>query len=165
MRRLLGLALCISFSAATGVSAAPDCSRLLSEGCACVASIGEAGDVVGQLNVAGGDVRKTGTGDYTPLAPHTIERLRVGDGVIIGDNGQAYLTAGLNCKDRKLDAQTSVVVGNVNGCACVAIVGSDATEPLETGSIGGSGNGAALATTIVVGGTGLFLLLKQSISP
>ncbi len=165
MRRSLALALCISLAAATNASAASNCSALLSQGCTCVAPISKPGDVIGQLNVTGGDVRKTGTGDYTPLAPHTLEHLSVGDGVIVGDKGEAYLTAGLNCKDRKLEPQTSVVVGDVNGCACVAIVGSEGIAPLETGSTSGGGRGAALAAAIAAGGTGLYLLLRQSISP
>jgi hypothetical protein len=164
MRRSLVLASCLALATASGAFAAPDCSALLSQGCACVSAISKPGDVIGQLRVTGGDVRKTGAGDYTPLAPRTLEHLSVGDGVIVGDKGEAYLTAGLNCKERKLEPQTSVVVDDVNGCACVAIVGSEGIAPLETGSTNGNGRGAAIAATIAVGG-GVYLLLKNSVSP
>jgi len=166
MRRSLAFFLCISVAAATAASAAPNCSALLTQGCTCAAPINKPGEVIGQLNVTGGDVRKTGTGDYTPLAPHTLEHLKVGDGVIVGDKGEAYLTAGLNCQDRKLEPQTSVVVGDVDGCACVAVVGSERTAPLETGSTDSNGNGhAAAAAALLVGGATLFFALNHPASP
>jgi hypothetical protein len=159
MRRSAILALVLSMAAASGTHAAPNCNALLSEGCACAAPIAP-DRPVGKLTGIEGDVRKTGRGEYTPLASET-EDLNPDDGVVIGDGGKAYLTAGSNCQRLELRPRTSLVVREVDGCACVALVGSEGIQPLETGSTGEGAGDAALAAGFLGGTVGAILLLSQ----
>ncbi len=146
---------------ASGAAAAPNCSALLSQGCTCAVPV-EAGSPVGTLAVIAGDVRKSGAQQYTPLAVNTVVNLQPGDGILVGDRGEAELSAGGRCQARKLGPQSSLVVREVNGCACVAVVGRQQTDTTETGSIAVGVGGAVAAAA---GAGGLFLLLDHPISP
>ena len=88
-----------------------------------------------------------------------IVPLNIGDDVMLADDAQALLTAGLECR-RQLGPLTNLVIRPVDDCACAAVIEQQAAiDNTVTGQISAAGAGVALA--ISGGGIGAVLLLKQ----
>lgn len=150
-RRAVALSFALSVLTATSSWAQVSCSFLVSSGgCTCAAAIGAASGLLGGI---GGDVKKSGAGGYSPINAET--GLTVGDGVLLGDDGKAALSAGPECQPRSLGPQTSVSVSQVGGCACFTVVENQVPPPPP------DGGGAALAAAAAVGvGAGVYLLTR-----
>ena len=164
MRRS-AFALSLAFvCSAPGAWAGPQCSALIEQGCACAIDIASAnGAPVATLREIQGDVLKSAMGEYTPVSSPT--GLNVGDGVLTKANGRAVVSADPAC-NLALGPQTSVVIGQTDGCACIAVVGDWQAATGATGDDGdGGGGGGGLAALFAAGGLAAFLALHQASNP
>lgn len=171
MFRSIALGTVLSIVAVVGVQAtpaAPDCGALLaSEGCTCAVPI-TPGSPVADLNSVVGDVQKTGAANYTPVSGSST--LQVGDGVLLGVGGAAFLAAGPTCQ-HALGHDTTLIVQQVGSCACIKTT-STAAGGVGTVGVGAVGLGAGgldagtgVAALAVGGGTAALLLLKSQEDP
>jgi hypothetical protein len=144
----LSAALCLGLPAAA--LAAPNCAAIQARlGCGCAVPV-VPGQPVGQLTGVHGDVKKTGEGAFTPVSADVP--VQIGDGILTGKDGQALLTFGPACQQMKLASFTSVVVREVEGCACITSVDSGgAPVPPVGGGVAAGGAGAAAPAVVAVG--------------
>src|SRR5665213_398210 len=153
MLRSIALGTALSIAAVVGARAAPpapDCGALLaSEGCTCAVPI-TPGSPVADLSSAVGDVQKTGAANYTPVSGSAT--LQVGDSVLLGVGGAAYLAAGPTCQ-HALGQDTTIVVQQVGSCACIKTT---------TRAAGGSDTSGGLAALAVGGGAAAAVLLLSN---
>lgn len=131
--RHLAIVVCFALTGLSGsVLAAPNCTPLLQQGCACAVPIDPtAAAPLAQLSDIEGDVLVSGGDGFTPIGGPVP--LNVGDSVIVPEGGSARLAAGEAC-DRELQPETSLVIREIDGCACVAQVEAE-VDPQTTGQI------------------------------
>lgn len=161
MRRILLVAASATLITVSGEAlAAANCSALLEQqDCACAVAIDRTTPgPLAELSNIQGDVLVSGTEGYTPIA--TVIPLNVGDSVIVPQDASAELSAGEACK-RTLQPETSLVIREIDGCACLAQV--EATlDPETTGQIGET---AGIAAFLAAGGTVTYFALNPPVSP
>lgn len=174
MRRILAAFILVAPVIAPAFAHAADtnaqCSALLDQGCACAVPLESLdGNVFGTLEPISGDVLLTRTtGSQTAIS---IENVSVGDSVTVLENGNALLNAGPTCQ-LQLPAQSSLVVREVEGCACASLVEVQRVASVPATEATGSGRGvlAAAVALAVAGGAAAILLSNgdddgDSVSP
>lgn len=136
--------------------AGSECASLVDRdffSCACAVPMSEftpAGTAA--LSQINGQVNIT-TGHQFSSAGPTVP-LDIGDGAIVLENSSAVLTFGPSCS-RQLREQSSLVIRDVDGCACASVVEAQRTAQSQNLAAPGdrrSNGGKAIATLLLLGG-------------
>lgn len=154
MRGLIAVTVLVSLASTGAGWAATDCSALLNQGYVCAVPIAP-GQPIGELSKLGAGLQNAGTGGFTPVT----RDLNVGDLFTVGSDGSTFVTAGPECQSRKLPANSTVSVVQIDGCAAVKVE----NNPAVLANHGGTGMAVAGAT--VAAGVVAGVVLSNQASP
>ena len=137
---------CLAMVASAVATAAPNCSQLVEQGCACgLAKPATPATPIGQLSEILGDVLVSGPDGFAPTAP-TVP-ISLGDSVIVATGAHALFASTDGSCQRLLPAESNLVIRDLGDCACASQVSADVDVETTTGQIGaGTAAGAALLT-------------------